>query len=161
MVELLMEYDDSFAEDFDEMSGLSRELVEHRLPIKFGTKPIKQAPRRFAPEILPRIKEEVEKLLTTKFINTARYVDWISNILLVIKKNGKLKVCIDFRGLNTATPKDEYLMPITDMLADAASGYEILSFMDGYFGYNQIYIAEEDVSKIAFDALVQLTLMSG
>ena len=68
----------------------------------------------------------------------------------VIKKNGKMGVCVDFRNLNAATPKDEYPMPIADMLVDAASGHEFLSFMDGHAGYNQIFIAEEDVPKTAF-----------
>ncbi|XP_016199222.1 uncharacterized protein LOC107640187 [Arachis ipaensis] len=67
-----------------------------------------------------------------------------------MKKNGKLRVCIDFRDLNNATPKDEYFMPIADMLIDSAAGNEILSFIDGCSGYNQIFIAEDDVAKTAF-----------
>ena len=67
-----------------------------------------------------------------------------------MKKNGKFCVCVDFRDLNNATPKDEYHMPITGMLVNFALGNEILSFMDGYSDYNQIFIAEDDVSKITF-----------
>ena len=59
-------------------------------------------------------------------------------------------MCIDFRNLNKATPKDEYLMPVADQLVDAASGHKILSFMDGNAGYNQIFMAEEDIHKTAF-----------
>ena len=70
-----------------------------------------------------------------------------------MKKNGKFCVCVDFRDLNNATPKDEYHMPITGMLVDFALGNEILSFMDGYSDYNQIFIAEDDVSKITFRCL--------
>nr|AAX96273.1 retrotransposon protein, putative, unclassified [Oryza sativa Japonica Group]ABA93376.1 retrotransposon protein, putative, unclassified [Oryza sativa Japonica Group] len=68
----------------------------------------------------------------------------------VIKKNGKVRVCIDFRDLNKATPKDEYPMPVADQLVDAASGHKILSFMDGNAGYNQIFMAAEDIHKTAF-----------
>lgn len=68
----------------------------------------------------------------------------------IVKKNGTLRVCIDFRDLNTATPKDEYLMPVAEMLVDFAAGYEYLSMLDRYSGYNQIFIAEEDVPKTAF-----------
>nr|KYP37669.1 Retrovirus-related Pol polyprotein from transposon opus [Cajanus cajan] len=68
----------------------------------------------------------------------------------IIKKNGKLRVCIDFRDLNTATPKDEYPMPIIETMIDAVAGNEIMSLLDGYSGYNQIYIATNDVSKTAF-----------
>ena len=66
------------------------------------------------------------------------------------KKNRKLRVCIDFRDLNKATPMDGYLMPIADMLVDVADGHKVISFMDGNVGYNQIFMAEEDIVKIAF-----------
>ena len=89
-------------------------------------------------------------MLKCGFIRTARYVDWLANIVHVVKKNGTLKVCIDFRDLNLATPKDEYPMPVAEMLVDSAAGHEYLSLLDGYSRYNQIYIAEEDVSKTAF-----------
>jgi hypothetical protein len=68
----------------------------------------------------------------------------------VVKKSGTLRVCIDFRDLNHATPKDEYHMLVAEMLVDSAVGFEYLSMLDGYSGYNQIYIAEDDVSKTAF-----------
>src|SRR4051812_19731530 len=114
------------------MPGLERELVELRLPIKEGKKPIKQTPRRFAPEILSKIKAEVERLLCCKFIRTTRYVEWIANIVHVIKNNGSLRVCINFCDLNVATPKDEYPMPVTEMLVDIAANFEYLSMLDGY-----------------------------
>ncbi|WJX89440.1 hypothetical protein P8452_71439 [Trifolium repens] len=150
LVLLLKEFSDCFAWDYNEMPGLSREMVELKLPIKVGKKPVKQLPRRFAPDIVSKIKEEIERLLKSKFIRTARYVEWLANIVLVIKKNGTLRVCIDFRDLNNATPKDEYAMPVAEMLVDSAAGFEFLSMLDGYSGYNQIFIAEEDVSKTSF-----------
>jgi hypothetical protein len=66
-------------------------------------------------------------------------------VVPVYKKNGKLRVCIDFRNLNKATPMDGYPMPITDLLIDAVAGHQIISFMDGNAGYNQIFMAEEDI----------------
>jgi hypothetical protein len=69
----------------------------------------------------------------------------------VEKKNtGKIRVCIDFRNLNIATPKNEYPMPIADMLINNASGHRVIIFLDGNAGYNQIFIAKEDMSKMAF-----------
>jgi hypothetical protein len=69
---------------------------------------------------------------------------------LFIRKNGKLHVCIDFRNLNKATPMDDYPMPIADLLIDAVAGHQIISFMDGNAGYNQIFMSEEDIPKTAF-----------
>ena len=61
-----------------------------------------------------------------------------------------MRVCIDFRDLNKATPMDGYPMPIADKLVDAAAGHKVISFMDGNVGYNQIFMAEEDIAKTAF-----------
>ena len=132
------------------MSGLSKDLVELKLPIKIGKKLVNQTPRRFAPAIMSKIKEEIERLLKSKFLRTARYVDRLANIVPVIKKNGSLRICIDFRDLNVATPKDEYAMPVAEMLVDSAVGFEYLNILDGYSRYNHIFITEEDVPKMKF-----------
>ena len=101
-------------------------------------------------EVELKIKEEIKKILKAKFIRPTRYVQWLANIVLIMKKNGKLWVCLDFRDLSVATPKDMYVMSITDMLVDSASKNEILSFMDGFSSYNKILIAVEDIPKTAF-----------
>jgi hypothetical protein len=61
-----------------------------------------------------------------------------------------MRVCIDFKDLNRATPMDGYPMPVADLLVDAAAGHKVISFMDGNAGYNQIFMAIEDISKKAF-----------
>jgi hypothetical protein len=132
------------------MSGLSREIVEHWLPIKSGFRPFKHKARTFHLDLLPRIKDEIHRLLEANFIRPCRYAEWVSNIVSVEKESCKLRVCIDFRNLNRATPKDEYPMPIVDTLINNASGNRIISFLDGNFGYNQIFMAEEDASKTVF-----------
>jgi hypothetical protein len=66
-------------------------------------------------------------------------VDWVSNIVPVEKKNtGKIRICVDFRDLNRATPREEYPMPIAESLINSTSGNKIISFLDGNVGYNQI-----------------------
>nr|KYP45954.1 hypothetical protein KK1_032449 [Cajanus cajan] len=112
------------------MPGLDRGLVEHRLPTIPGKKPVKQNPRRFAPKVIDKIKEEIERLLKSKFIRTSRYAEWISNVVLFIKKNGKLKVCIDFRDLKTATPKDEYKCSNEKLVECKTRAIELLNTFD-------------------------------
>jgi hypothetical protein len=100
------------------------------------------------------VKEEVDWLLQAGFIQPCRYAEWVSNIIPVEKKNtGKIWICMDFRNLNRATPKDEYPMPVADLLVDSASGNKVISFLDGNVGYNQIFIVKEDVSKTMFHCL--------
>jgi hypothetical protein len=154
MIGLLKEYSDCFAWNYTEMPRLSREIVEHRLPIKFGFTPFKQKARTFRPDLLPQIKDEIHRLLEANFIRPCRYAEWVSNIVPVEKKeSGKLRICIDFHNLNRATPKDEYPMPIADTLINNASRNKIISFLDGNAGYNQIFMAEEYASKTTFICL--------
>ena len=102
------------------------------------------------PKVLPDIKAEITQLIEAKFIRQCHYAEWISNVVPVYKKNEKLRVCINFRNLNKATPMDGYPMPIADMLVDAAAGHKVISFMDGNAGYNKIFMVEEDIHKTAF-----------
>jgi hypothetical protein len=129
LIKLLKEYKDCFAWD--------RSIVEHRLPIKPGFRPYKQPPRKiYKDEVLADVKKEVERLIEANFIRPCRYAEWISNIVPVYEKNGKMRVCIDFRDLNRATPLDGYLMSVANLLVDAAAGHKVISFMDGNAGYN-------------------------
>jgi hypothetical protein len=92
-------------------------------------------------EVLAEVKKEVEKMLEVGFIRPCRYAEWISSVVPVQKKYGRWRVCVDFRDLNRATLKDEYPMPVTETLINAAAGHKILSFTDGNAGYNQIFMA--------------------
>ena len=92
------------------------------------------------PKVTIKVKEEIERLLKAGIIRTIRYAEWLSNIVPVIRKNSKLRVCIDYRNLNSATPKDEYPMLVVDLLVDGSTNYSIMPMMDGHSGYNHIYI---------------------
>ena len=130
--------------------------MEHRLPIKSKLHPFQQPPRKMSKEVELKVKEEIKKLLKAKFIKPTRYVQWLENIVPVMKKDVKLRFCVDFRYLNAATPKDMYVMPIIDMLVDSTANNELLSFKDGFSGYNQILIVVDDISNIAFRCLGSL-----
>jgi len=111
LVASLKEYKNCFAWEYYEMPGLDRKLVEHRLPLKPGYRPFKQAPRRIKPEVMADVKAEITRLYEAKFIRQCRYTEWISSVVLVYKKNGKVRVSIDFRDLNKSILMDSYPMP--------------------------------------------------
>ena len=78
------------------------------------------------------------------------YPDWLANVILVKKANGKWRMCVDFTNLNKACPKDSFPLPMIDQLVDSIAGHKLLTFMDAFSGYNQIKMAEEDQEKTAF-----------
>src|SRR4051812_5257438 len=104
----------------------------HRLNIKAGAKPVKQPQRRFRPDIMDAIEQQVRKLIDSGFIREEQHPDWVSNIISITKKNGSIRICIGFRNLNDACPKDEFLLPVTDIMVDNTAGYERMSFIDGF-----------------------------
>jgi hypothetical protein len=132
------------------MPGLDRSITEHRLPLKKGFWPFQQRVRQMRTEVLEEVKKKIEKMLEAGFIRPCRYAEWISSIVPIQKKDGRWRVCVDFRDLNMATPKDEYSMPIAETSINAAADNKILSFMDGNAGYNQIFMASEDIHKTTF-----------
>ena len=150
LIGLLKEYKDVFAWAYDEMPGLDPSLVVHRLNIAPGTVPVKQGQRLFRPEVEVQIKQEIEKLLSAGFIKPIEHPTWLANIVPVRKKNGQIRVCVDFRDLNKACPKDDFPLPNIDTLVDVTAGHELFSFMDGFSGYNQIKMARGDAERTAF-----------
>ena len=96
------------------------------------------------------MKEEIQKQLNVGFISVVEYLEWLANVVLVPKKDGKVRVCVDLRDLNKASPKDDFPLSHIDMLVDNTTGHSMLSFMDGFLGYNQILMAPEDMEKTIF-----------
>jgi ribonuclease HI len=139
-----------FAWSHEDMPGISPERIVHVLNVDPEARPVRQKRRKFAPERIEAITEEVEKLLRAEFIEEVYYPDWLANVVLVKKSNGKWRMCVDFTDLNKACPKDSFPLPRIDALVDSTSGYKLLSFMDAFSGYNQILMHPEDRAKTAF-----------
>ena len=78
------------------------------------------------------------------------YSDWLANVVLIKKANGKWKMCVDFTNLNKACPKDSFLLPRINQLMYSTARHKLLTFMDAFLGYNQIKMAKEDREKTAF-----------
>ena len=81
---------------------------------------------------------------------SVEYPEWLANVVPVPKKDGKVRVCVDFRDLNKANPKDDFPLPHIDMLVNSTAGHSMLSFMDGFSWYNQIMMAPKDMEKTSF-----------
>ena len=94
--------------------------------------------------------DEVNKLFAANFIREVYYPEWLANIVMVKKANGKWRMCIDFTDLNSACLKDSFPLPRIDQLMDSIAGYKLFTFMDAFSRYNQIQMTEEDQEKTAF-----------
>ena len=132
------------------MLGVPRELAEHRLHIRPGSKPVKQPLRCFFEDKIRAIGEEVAKLLTAGFIMEVFYPEWLANPVLVLKKSKTWRMCIDYTCLNKACPKDHFALPRIDQVIDSTAGCKLLSFLDVTAGYHQIKLAIADQIKTTF-----------
>ncbi|PKI49434.1 hypothetical protein CRG98_030166, partial [Punica granatum] len=130
------------------MPGLDPSIVKHFLPLDTKRFPPKrQHLRRQRAGLLLRIKEEIIKQINAGFLEVCNYFEWVANIVPMEKKDGRVRVCVDYRDLNKANPKDNFPLSHIDVLVDNTARHTLLSFMDGFSGYNQIRMAEEDKIK--------------
>ncbi|GJV08822.1 reverse transcriptase domain-containing protein [Tanacetum coccineum] len=132
------------------MTGVPRHIAEHRLNIQEGCLPIRQKKRVQAPERNKAIQEEVENLVDTGIMKEVHYHSWLSNPVMVKKHDGSWRMCVDFKDLNKACPKDGYPLPEIDWKVESLCGYPFKCFLDAYKGYHQIKMAKEDEEKKPF-----------
>ena len=147
---LLKQYKDVFAWSFEDMKGLDPAFCQHQINLHKDAKPVQQRRYRLNPNYAIKVKEEIDKLLKVGFIRPVKKSTWLSPIVVVPKKNGKIRVCVDYRKLNAATVTDAFPLPFTDGILDAVAGHEVYSFLDGFSGYNQVRMNPEDQEKTAF-----------
>ena len=132
------------------MGGIDPAIITHRLNVSPSYKPVKEKRRSFAPERQKAVNEEVSKLLQAGAIIEMEYPEWLANVVLVKKANGKWRLCIDFTDVSRACPKDSFPLPRIDLIIDATAGHELLSFMDAFSGYNQISMDPDDQENTSF-----------
>ena len=130
--------------------AIDRKIAEHRIPTHSYVAPVKKKKRRLRPEWVLLIKKEVEKQLKAKFIEVVEDTQCFANIVPVLKKDGRVRICIDYRDLNKACPKDDFPLPHINTLVDRAALSAMYSFMDDFSGYNQIMMAVIDKLKTSF-----------
>ena len=132
------------------MPGIDLSVITHRLNVYPSSKPVCQKKGVFASERDNTIKEKVQKLTTVQQIREVYYPNWLANVVMVKKANGKWRMCMDFTNINKACPKDSYPLPRIDQLVDSTADHQLLSFMDAFSGYNQIKMDEVDQEKMSF-----------
>ena len=126
------------------MPRIPREVTEHALKIRSGSRLVKQRLHRFNEEKWRLIGEEIAKLLAAGFIKEVYHPEWLSNPILVKNKSEKWRMCVDYMSLNKACPKDSFPLPCIDQVVDLTLGCETLCFLDAYYGYHQIAMKESD-----------------
>ena len=119
------------------------EFIVHRLNVDPSFPPKKQKSRRSAKEHVEAVKLEVKRLKEVATIKEVFFPEWLVNTVIVRKKNGKWRVCVDFTDLNRACPKDPFPMPKIDQWVDATYEHPRMSFLDTFQGYHQITLAIE------------------
>jgi hypothetical protein len=133
------------------MPGVPKELIEHALNVDPKAKPVKQPLRRFNEPKRKAIVAELQRLENAGFIREIKASTWVSNLVTVPKKNMDVqRVCVDYTSLNKHYPKDPFPLPHIDQIIDSTAGCMRLSFLDTYYGYNQIELKKEDEEKISF-----------
>ena len=150
LTQFLRQNRDVFTWKQSDMGGIDPTVITHRLNTNPSFKPVKQKRRSFALERQKAINEEVSKLLQAGAIREVEYPEWLANVVLVKKANGKWRLCIDFTDINKACPKDSFPLPRIDLIVDATAGHELLSFMDAFSSYNQISMDPDDQEKTSF-----------
>ena len=125
-----------FAWPYEELKTYDTNIIQHVIPIKVGIKPYQQPLRKMHPKMEPLIQSEVKKLLDAKIIFKVRHLEWVSNLVPIWKKSGEIRLCVDFRNLNRASDKDNYLVPPMEQILQMVSGSELFSLLDGFSSYN-------------------------
>ncbi|GMP54917.1 hypothetical protein CsSME_00019910 [Camellia sinensis var. sinensis] len=132
------------------MPKVDPNVAMHNLHTNSKAKPVVQKSCRLAAEHDSTVSDEINKLLEARVIREVTYPTWLSNTVVVKRKNGSWRVCVDFTDLNKAFPKDCFSLPRIDQLVDATAQHQRLSFLNAYRGYHPIAIDPADQDKIAF-----------
>ena len=160
MVEFLKRNFDVFAWNSYETSGVDLSFICHHLNVNPFVTPKKQPPRCLSKDHSNAVKDEVIKFKRAGVIKEVFYPEWLANTVVVKKKSGKWRVCVDFMDLNKACLKDPYPIPRIDQLVDVTVGHPWMSFLDAFQGYHQIPLALDDQENSFCHSYWELPLQS-
>ncbi|GKF30174.1 hypothetical protein Tco_0096516, partial [Tanacetum coccineum] len=150
LCDLLQRNLDVFAWKPADMTSIPRHITEHWFNIREGCPPVRQKRRSQAANRNQTIQEEVEKLMDAGIMKEVHYHSWLSNPVMVKRHDDSWRMCVDFKDLNKACPKDGYLLLKIDWKVESLCGFPFKCFLDAYKGYHQIKMAKEDEEKTTF-----------
>ncbi|GKC33369.1 hypothetical protein Tco_1040663, partial [Tanacetum coccineum] len=150
LINLVKDNKDVFAWQPSDMAGIPRRISQHSLNVNLSITPVPQKRRVLGPKKSKAVTKEVKEWVKAGIVRPVRYPTWISNPVLVNKADGTWRICIDFKNLNSACPKDYYPLSEIDLKIEAVMGFPFKCFLDAYKGYHQIQMSKEDEEKTAF-----------
>jgi hypothetical protein len=139
-----------FAWTTNDLCGVNRDAIEHSLNVDPTFRPRKQRLRKMSDDKAEGTRNKVKRLLSADVTREVTYPEWLANNVMVKKANGKWRMCIDFIDLNKTCPKDDFPLLIIYSLVDAAASSELMSLLDCYSGYHQIWMKKEDEPNTSF-----------
>jgi len=148
LYDLLRKYIHLFAFNYKDLKEVIME--QHKIELLLNAKLIRAKQRRWNPRYTTIVKEEFDELLEAWFIRPVETIEWVSYVVLTLKKNGKLRVCVNYKALNKVIKKDRYPLPFCEEILENIAEHKMYTFGDGYKGYHPVKIASEDQLKTTF-----------
>jgi hypothetical protein len=146
--DLLRKYIHMFAFSYKDLEEVTME--QHKIKLLPNAKPVKTKQRRWNPRYIVMVKEELDKLLEVRFIRHVEIIEWVSLVVLVLKRNGNLKVCVNYKFLNKVFKEDRNPLSFCEKNLEKVVKHKMYTFGNGYKGYHQMKIVPNDQLKTTF-----------
>jgi hypothetical protein len=150
LLQFLDKNSDVFTLSSSDSIGVNGDVIEHKLQVNMSTQPKKRKLCKMSDEKVEAAWAKVQRLLDADFIREVTYLEWLANVVMVRKKNGKWRLCMDFADLNKCCPKDDFPLAIIDQIVDSIASCEVMALLDYFLGYHQIWLRKEDKEKTSF-----------
>lgn len=150
IIDLLCKFEDLFPRGYRELKGVHHSLGEMKIKLKDSVCLVRKRPYQMNPNLCVKVKEEIDKMIASGIIEVVKESKWISLMVINIKKDGRIRICMDYRELNTVCVIDPFPTPFIEEILEGVSRHEIYLFTDGFLGYHQVRIAKEDQEKTTF-----------
>jgi len=149
--DLLQEYQDLFPASLAKLKGIKGDIGEMKIVLRPNARQVNHRPYRLNPRVKKKVKKEINKMLEAGIIFSVDEVEWISPMVIQNKKDAtEIRVCVDYRNPKNSCVHDPFSTPFSDEVLDIVAGNEAYSFIDGFLGYHQVQITEDDKRKTTF-----------